>query len=144
MQQLPGYSALPSGRTRSTGWLLIIAFLVAGGVVALRLAPSILTRPTNATPEAVPRQIQLSTTQIEDILHHLEAAFGRNADATAALRESERVLNLALPYVDDQPIVSRRFRSVRSMQRSASSQIIRSQEELDVVRSILIERSNKP
>jgi hypothetical protein len=137
--QLPGYV---TKTTNMTGWLLVLALIGAAAFVVVRYVPHSF-EIASREPEVPAPTVHFPTGNSDDVARHLQDAAGAQADAAAALRESQDWLGRALPYLDDDRVAMRRLYLARTAQNSAAFSLARSREELDIVKGILAQRSNK-
>jgi hypothetical protein len=129
-------------KSNSSRWLVVFAVVCAIGFVVVRYAPRSL-EIASREPEVPAPTVHFSADDMDDVARHLQYAAGAEADATAALKESQDWLGRALPYLDDDRVAARRLYLARAAQNSAASSLARSREELDIAKGIFAQRGNK-
>lgn len=122
--------------TSMTGWLLVLALLGATGFIVFRYTPFGETRAVTTPPAA----LNVSIHDTEDLRRHLDHAIAAQKQATAALQRSQDWMDRAL--LDNDQFTVRRLQLARSASKSAEAQINWAQDELDIAKTILSERSN--
>ena len=137
--QLPGY--VTTKKPNATGWLLVLALFSAAGFVTLRYAPTFSKDTRTETPSPPALNASMGDTEDLRVRLHLDHAVAAQKQAAAALERSHIWLERALPSLDDRPLAVRRLELARSAGKSAEAQINRAQEELDIAKTILTERS---
>src|SRR5947208_14505249 len=134
--QLPGY--VTTKTTNTTGWLLVLALLSAAGFGIFRYGPTLLKETRAETPSRP--ALNVSMGEIDDMRRHLDHAISAQKEAAAALQRSQDWMDRAL--LDDDRLTVRRLQLARSASKSAEAQINWAQDELNIAKTILMERSS--
>jgi len=139
MSQLPGY--VTTKKANAIGLFLVLALFSAVGFVALRYAPTFFKDTRTETPSRPALNVSMGDTEDLRVRLHLDYAVAAQKQAAAELQRSQDWIDRAL--LDDDRVTVRRLQLARSANKSAEAQINQVQEELEIVKDILSERSRK-
>jgi hypothetical protein len=140
MIQLFGY--IPPSKPVPARWVLVLALLCAIGFVAAHYAPQILNKTNHADLLPQPKH-NLSDTDTEDLLQHIDNSLAAQAEAVSAIHNSNRWVERAMLLTEDGSLAARRLELARAEYRAAEERISHAREELQVTRNVLIERSTR-